>query len=267
MCTYFVKRGYELQELHHAIKEVSQMDRSELLDDKRKDKKDPQVIFVCDWHPILSTVPSILKKHFHLLENDTKTSKVFTSKPMVAFRRPRSIKNIVVKNDILPKENDKPATTTPCGKCSLCKNIWTTEIIRNNKKNIEVTIKDGGDCQTKGVIYAARCKKCDIICVGQTGKSTNKRFGGHRYDVKKRPDNTELATHFSCQHDFDKDMEVLILQSGLNKSQEEREFHEDRWICRLQTLQPSGINEEIHQYAKEMYQCFSKLHSRNSSRN
>ena len=116
----------------------------------------------------------------------------------------------------------------------------------------------------QGVIYAARCKKCDELCIGQTHKSTNLRFSGHRYDIKRRPEkeNTELATHFSrCDHDFEKDMEVLILQSGLNKSKEEREFHEDRWICRLQTLKPSGINEKLNGYAKEMYQCFTKLHS------
>ena len=261
MSTFFVKRGYQPQELNHAIDEVSRIDRSELLNDKPREKKDPQVIFVCDWHPNLSMVPSILKKNFHLLENDTKTSKIFTSQPLVAFRRPRSIKNILVKNDILPKE-EKPVSTQPCGNCILCKNIWTTEIIRN--KNIEIEIKDGGNCQTRGVIYAARCKKCDELCIGQTHKSTNLRFSGHRYDIKRRPEkeNTELATHFSrCDHDFEKDMEVLILQSGLNKSKEEREFHEDRWICRLQTLKPSGINEKLNGYAKEMYQCFTKLHS------
>ena len=33
----------------------------------------------------------------------------------------------------------------------------------------------------------------------------------HRHDIKKRPDNTELAEHFHTGHD-DGDMEVLILE-------------------------------------------------------
>ena len=44
-------------------------------------------------------------------------------------------------------------------------------------------------------------------------------------------------------HNPEKDMKIYILQTGL-KTEAEREFHEDRWICRLQTMEPSGINKE-----------------------
>ena len=38
-----------------------------------------------------------------------------------------------------------------------------------------------------------------------------------------------------------------------------REFYEDLWICRLQTLQPKGLNSEIGSYAKEMYSCYTNI--------
>jgi len=101
------------------------------------------------------------------------------------------------------------------------------------------------------VIYAAICKKCDKIYVGQTGEQLKERFSKHRYDAKKRPDNSELAEHFHKDHSFDKDLEVLILQSGLTKSESQREHAEDRWICRLQTMKPTGINQKIQQYARD----------------
>ena len=80
-----------------------------------------------------------------------------------------------------------------------------------------------------------------------------------RIYAKKRPDNSELTDHFHKDHSFDKDLEVLILQSGLTKSESQREHAEDRWICRLQTMKPTGINQKIQQYARDMYMSFSRV--------
>ena len=76
-------------------------------------------------------------------------------------------------------------------------------------------------------------------------------------DIKRsRPDNNELAGHFHQDgHDLD-DLEVMILQTGLSKSRAQREYFEDKWICKLQTKVGTGINEQLHHYAKQMYQCF-----------
>ena len=74
----------------------------------------------------------------------------------------------------------------------------------------------------------------------------------HRHDCKSRPKNTELSSHFEKNHDPEKDVEIHILQTGLTKV-EERDHYEDRWICLLQTLQPCGINKDVHAYAASMY--------------
>ena len=68
-----------------------------------------------------------------------------------------------------------------------------------------------------------------------------------------------LAQHFhdAKDHDPEKDMSILILQTGLS-TEAEREYHEDRWICRLQTMEPTGINKERHQYGHDMYVPFTK---------
>ena len=120
--------------------------------------------------------------------------------------------------------------------------------------NITIKLKDGGDCKTEDVIYAARCKKHDLIYVGHTGNSLANRFGKHRSDIKNRPDNCELAEHFHKGHDKG-DLEVCILQSGV-KSLEERELQEEKWICKLQTLDPTGINKKVKHYAKDMYTAY-----------
>ena len=184
---------------------------------------------------------------------------------MVAYRRPRTLKNILVKNNISEDGSTKRVTSTePCGKpkCKLCKDIITTDTISNTKRNITIKAEDGGNCQTSNLIYAAICIQHDVICVGQTGTALASRFGKHRHDIKKRPDNSEIAEHFNKDHK-DGDMKVMILQSGLSESQEQREYYEDKWICRLQSLQhsqSSGINKSIKIFGKEMYESFGKLY-------
>ena len=72
------------------------------------------------------------------------------------------------------------------------------------------------------------CTECKIIHVVETGYSLAKRFGKHRRDIKSRPDNNELASHFHKDHNFD-DLEVQILQTGLSKSRSQHEQqHEDQ---------------------------------------
>ena len=257
---FLVKRGYNRKSLESAICEVSAMERKDLLLDKEKPKKDPQMIFVSEWHPSLSKLPTILKKHYHLLQSDQNLSEVFPEPPSVAFRRPKSIRNHLIRGDIL-RNKTEPTCTKPCGKnCKICKCLSSaTEIANPKMKNTTQKIKHFGSCDSSNLIYAVRCKKCNELYVGHTGEKLQVRMSKHRYDCKRRPDNTELSAHFHRgKHDPEKDMEIFILQTGL-KTVEEREFHEDRWICRLQTLQPKGVNKDIHPYAQAMYKCFKDL--------
>ena len=262
LSSYFEKRGYKSEDLKKSIKEVSMMPRSKLLEDTEKIKRDPQLIFVCDWHPNVARLPSALKKHFHLLQNDTAANEIFTSVPMVAYRRPRSLKNILVRNRI--REVETPKITEPCRKknCKLCKDIISTDKICNTKRGISIKTEGGGTCQTKNAIYGVICTRCDMICVGQTGVALSSRFSKHRYDIKNRPDNSEIAEHFHTGHQ-DGDMKVFLLQTGLSTSEEQREYHEDRWMCRLQSLQAtnsSGMNKKTKFYAKEMYASYNKMY-------
>ena len=117
----------------------------------------------------------------------------------------------------------------------------------------------GGNCSSKNLIYAARCRIHDEIYIGHTGDEIKERFHKHRYDAKSRPENSELAEHFSKdQHNFDKDIDVTILKHDLF-TKEEREYHEDRMICMLGTKSPSGINQTTKAYGREVYAFAQKL--------
>ena len=44
--------------------------------------------------------------------------------------------------------------------------------------------------------------------------------------------------------------EVVYLQYRFSKTAATRMYHEDKWICKLKTLAPHGLNTEIGDYAK-----------------
>ena len=88
--------------------------------------------------------------------------------------------------------------------------------------------------------------KHDLIYVGHSSQKLSGRFNGHRSDVKVEPMSCELSQHFhkskSCK--IEKDLKVYILQNNATGTQEKGEFMEDRWITRLNTKSPNGMNSD-----------------------
>ena len=118
---------------------------------------------------------------------------------------------------------------------------------------------DGRNCRTANIVYAARCKIHGDIYIGNTGKELRERFSKHSHDVKNRPDNNELAAHIhKHQHEFDKDIEVLILKGNLHQKLE-RELWEDKFIYLLGTKAPTGLNIELKHYGRELYEAFADI--------
>ena len=95
------------------------------------------------------------------------------------------------------------------------------------------------------IVYAARCKVSGEIYIGNTGKELRERFSKHRHDAKKRPENNELAAHIhKYQHEFDMDIDVLILKRNLHQKLE-RELREVKSTCSLSTKAPRRLIIEI----------------------
>ena len=80
----------------------------------------------------------------------------------------------------------------------------------------EIKKLDGRNCRTANVVYVARCKIHDDIYLRNTGEELRKRFNKHRLD-----DNNEISTGIhKYQHEFEKDIEVLILKGNLHQQHE-----------------------------------------------
>lgn len=224
------------------------------MENKEKSEKDPNSILVCTWHPKLKQLQSILNENFKILDSDPKLRTIFKERHTVAFRRKKNLENFLCKNDI--KQKEKKNDVQICKGCQLCRVLSETKTVINEKTGSSITIKSEGNCKSTGVIYAVKCKKCELIYIGHTGDSMSERYAKHKYDIKKRPENNDLANHCHKGHDIEKDLEIFIIEHG-NQKLEERKRREDKYICKLQTLVGTGMNTDIGAYAKEMYYCWT----------
>ena len=78
------------------------------------------------------------------------------------------------------------------------------------------------------------------------------RYGKHKYDIRKRPDNNKLAAHCYGGHDVDQDLKINILDYGIDHMVD-RKRRDDKMICKLQTMGKNGINEMIGPYEGLLY--------------
>ena len=109
-----------------------------------------------------------------------------------------------------PLKKPKTNGTKPCGDCKSTCHLICQETTMNNKiTGKPVNITSGGNCKSKNLVYAVRCKLHDKIYVGQTGDELSKRISKNRYVTKRRPNNNELSKHFASEkHNFERDIEI-----------------------------------------------------------
>ena len=77
-----------------------------------------------------------------------------------------------------------------------------------------------------------------MIYIGYTKGRLNERFSTHRSDILNYPERSELPKHYSenpsCN--FERDLELHILEKDVIRSRAILEAYEDKWIIRLNTL-------------------------------
>ena len=214
---FFIERGYDYSYLKRLSKDMLSFNRNELLRKQSvKKHSDTKSILVTTWHPALKSLKSLLDRSYSIIENDQHLRQVFPQKPIIAFRKMKSIKNHIVRTNIIKKETSTTSPTQPCKKCKTCKIINTDHHIENVYNGASLKITSGGNCRTKNIVYVARCKIHNLLYIGHSGEELRERFNKHRYDAQKRPENNELATHiFEHKHDFDKDIDVTILRTDI----------------------------------------------------
>ena len=106
------------------------------------------------------------------------------------------------------------------------------------------------NCQTINCVYLIACSSCGIQYVGQTKNKLLTRFNSHHFDISRNSDTT-VARHFNkcpqLQPAKFEGLHISILSfirspPDTKAGQAEWDKEEKRWIHRLSSIVPRGLN-------------------------
>ena len=138
--------------------------------------------------------------------------------------------------------------------CKFCPQLNAAKLITSDKLNITEKIRGAGNYKEREVIYAAQCSKHKVLYFGHTRKNF-RSISPNIATTSRTGQNSELAKHFHQSRNINDNLKITILQNNIKTAAAWR-YHEDKWICRLKTSAPHGLNAEIGDYAKEMYKFY-----------
>ena len=214
------------------------------------DKQTNSVIpFTICYNTSLPNIGNTINKYWDLLKlsKNASVKQLHTYKPIMAYSRPKNIKDIQTQSKFSPHDSSI-LSSGKCSRrrCSHCCNIVTNSSFTSNITDDKFNIRCNTDCSSKNVIYIIKCKKCNIQYVGETKQNVSKRMNSHRFDIRNFSDPTyssHVAAHFnSPSHSLD-DFSFMPIDNVCNDF--DRLCKETFWIHKLQTLYPFGLNAKL----------------------
>ena len=256
----FVKRGYQEEKVIEQVNKAIKIPRTDLLKEKDTKKITQQRIpLVIPYNRTNPPVKDIIMKHWNILQIDRNISDSFKDQPILAFKRNKNLRDIIGSNNIvdnqkIPHQQRKPmkGTCQPClGRSGnlCCKQIKNTSTFTSDNTGKTYNIFHKVNCKSTNVIYLMECSLCKgKQYVGKSEWSVNRRINLHRNDVW-RIEGPPCDKHFQLPgHEFNKHAKFTVIEKIENPPQDKLkirsilEHKEDKWMLRLNTITPHGLN-------------------------
>ena len=234
-------RGYTNKSVENELCKVDNLNRDNLLKYRTKKPNTDRVPLVLTYSKGLPSVRRIVKQNMDILYKSEKMKKVFEKPPILAFRRDKNLKDILVHKKHNSMYFKQPNKCEPCGlNCALCPFVRNTYSFTNFEEK-SFNVKNYINCKTANVVYAIFCKGCDkFVYVGETGDTLYQR---HLLNLslirRQKPD--PVALHFNSNGHSVDDFEVVALEK-ICGNDIYRQTIEQLWIEKLRTYKPYGIN-------------------------
>ena len=243
---HFVKRGFNRNFVDEQFVRAKVKKREDLLSQgsgKRNNlDKIPLVMNFCLAFSRISRIISQLWPILHALKD---MKKVFGENPTVAFRRPKNLRDELVRSE-LNKVRDKMGGIKKCGKSpfKICTFVEEgTEFEGNNKKYL---INFAFNCDSEGVIYLILCKKYRKNYAGSTDTTFSKRFDNHKRSMirfgkgQRGIPREHLYKHFF--EDGHKGLENMVVKMIDKMNIYDPTNREGFWAYKLNPFVPNGLN-------------------------
>ena len=236
------KRGYKDHLIEEQLKKVDTINRDQLLNYKQKTENN-RVPLVITFSKALPNVHRILRKNMKTLHRSERLKQIFQTPPIVAFKRDKNIKDILVhkKHNLMFYKSTNECT--PCGQsCALCSHVIKTDNFTDNDGN-EYKIQGNINCKTVGVIYNIICSHCNkLMYVGQTGDSLYQRMLLNFSKIRTGKTDDPVAKHFSQPGHSANNLKVVGIEKvyGNDTYRKVKVF----WMKKFKTLQSYGLNSQ-----------------------
>ena len=212
---------------------------------RQRNRDSTRVPLVVTYHPSLPPLTTITQKHHSLLHLSDRLKKAFPTPPIIAFRRPRNLRDLLVRADLSPPARTSPGNSA-CGRprCKTCSTLLTTNTFTSKTTGRSYQMKCSATCKSSNVIYLIQCRKCGCQYVGETEQALNERMNSHRTDIRHKADKP-VAIHFNTPGHTLEDLQVMVIEKLWRNDSVFRKIRENRWISSLATAWPNGMNLRI----------------------
>ena len=132
-----------------------------------------RIPLVTTHNPHITFIAEIANRNWHFLQSKERLARIFQEPPLVAYRRPKNLRDILVSTKLKSKTTRANSTTGsggPCSKpkCSWCSRINETSTFTGTQDGKVFDIFHTVNCQSTRVIYRIECKICKLQYVGQS---------------------------------------------------------------------------------------------------
>lgn len=249
---YLIERGHQRNFVEKQIGRVRRMTREEAFRSKQQTRS-AKTPFVVTYHPGLPNISKILRELHPILKSSDRCKKAIKDIPLVAFRKPKSLGDYLVRAKINSRgsaENERGTCKCKSSRCEVCRYLEEKDCFVCTHNDRKYSINYSLDCNSSNVVYLITCKRCSVQYVGSTVTKFRIRFNNHKSRIRRharlneaqRENDDLLYKHFwSDGHSGLDDMNIQLIDRV--NGEEELRDKEGQWAYKLNTLSPYGLND------------------------
>ena len=249
---FLMERGYRKAYVEGQIDKVRRMSRIDVLGNSNQPRS-TKTPFVVTYHPRLPDISKILRDLHPILESSERCKNAIKSVPFVAFRKPKSLGDYLVRAKVdnhVSKNLLLGSVKCSSRRCEVCKYMGESSHFKSSQDNRRYSINYNLNCNSSNVVYLVTCKKCALQYVGSTITNFRLRFNNHKSRIRKHEKLAQaekladdlLYRHFCSEgHNGLSDVKIQLIDQ-VNGEEHLRE-KEGQWAYRLKTLVPNGLND------------------------
>ena len=217
---FFVACGYQKGRVLAEMRKVLSITQEESLRARERGTTN-HIPLVTTYNPHITFIAEIANRNWHLLQSKERLARIFQEPPLVAYRRLKSLRDILVSTKLKSKttraNNNTNGSCGPCSKpkCSWCSRINETSTFIGTQDSKVFDTFHTVNCQSTWVIYIIECKICQLQYVGKSETGFNLRLNNPRNHIKKGVCSCELTEHIlhnTRTHNFDNDAIIAIIE-------------------------------------------------------